>query len=685
MINTSGLVRVSAATWILTAGLATAANAASFPVATNPAITEIGGGVVFSVTNYLAGFVSGTNIVVQKISLSGDREGEPVVLGSNPGFPPAAAFAAAATNALVAWSDRSVITGVSAFGRICPTQKGTIGPAFPLLTAATGHGFQEVKTAASDGTNFFVVWKDTSSETWYGQAVAGNGTLTGTKIALFSQADDAALKFGNTNYLVAWQAEDGSGNTHTYCRTISPTGPVGSPTQVSLTGSSDHNPLAIGFDGTNYLVVWNCTSGENELALYGRFVSQAGVPVGSELVLSVERAVFPTMAFDGANYLIVWSHQLPFPEHSLRARFFDTQGNPIGPVFTPCPPTSGSAPLFALNGLVYDGTRFILTATHGDFIFDGEGDIIGFAGGDVYGTFIPKSTSPPAFTNVTVKNGLLQGQFSLVPGVTYTIELSTNLPVWTPAGLLSSDGTNILTIVDEQPCAENPQLFYRAVMGNKVPPHFELTFIHFANGGHFEAGYSPVVQFPVEVSSYCVMLGVANDSTFPDPKSVFFTGPAGSSLVNAAAVPANSRVSTHWAQYQSPTVSTASGAPGGTWIVNYKGKEITLDKPDPQTRSHTVVPFPTVTINNGLIQSVSWVYKDATSGSALPNAPSWVRSLFVQVDSFLGGRVYNSSELDPNLTSHVLTESINWSEVSSLYMAYDDSLGNHYVIAFSKH
>ncbi|MGC8990889.1 MAG: hypothetical protein ACP5MD_12280, partial [Verrucomicrobiia bacterium] len=677
MADASGLVRVSVAIWIITAGLATAANAASFPVATNPAITEIGGGVIFSGTSCLAGVVSGTNIAAQKISASGDREGVPIVIGSNPGFPPAAAFAAAATNALVAWSDRAVVTGVSAFGRICSAQNGAIGPAFPLLTSAAGCGFQEVKAAASDGTNFFVVWKDTASGTFYGQGVGGNGTLTGTKIALFSQADDAALRFGNTNYLVAWQTEDGNGNTHTYCRTVSPTGDVGSPTQISVTGSSDHNPVAVGFDGTNYLVVWNCTSGENELALYGRFVSQAGFPVGSELVLSVERAVFPTVAFDGANYLIVWSHQLPFPEHSLRARFFDTQGNPIGPVFSPCPPIGGSAPFFALNGLAYDGKRFVLIATHGDFILDGEGNVTGFAGGDVYGTFLPKSTTPPVFTNITVKNGFLQGQLSLVPGVTYTIELSTNLPVWTPAGLLSSDGTNILTIVDEQPCAENPQLFYRAAMGNRVPPHFDLSFIHFANGGRFEAGYSPVVQFPVEVGSYCVMLGVANDSVFPDPKSVFFTGPAGSSLVNAAAVPANSRVSTHWAQYQSPTVSTTSGAPGGTWTVNYKGKEVTLDKPDPQTRSHTVVPFPTVTINNGLIQSVSWVYKDATNGTTLPNAPSWVETVFVQVDSFLGGRVYNSPELDPNITSHVLTESINWSEVSSVYMAYDDSLGNH--------
>lgn len=684
MSNASWLIRMSVAAGIV-AGLQSLAKAAVFSVATNPAIQEIAGGVVPIGTNYLVGLVSGTNIVGQRISGSGNPEGAAVVIGSNPGFPPAVTLAGATTNVLIAWSDRSINSGVSAFGRIYSPQDGQIGPVFPLLSSAAGHGFQEVKAAASDGSNFLVLWEDTSTATWYAQGVGGTGVLTGSKTALFSTGYDATIRFGNTDYLVAWQAKDAFGSTHTYCRTISPTGVLGNPTQISVTGSYDHNPIAIGFDGANFFVVWNCTSGDKELAIYGRFVSQAGVLIGNELVLIPERAVFPAMAFDGANYLIVWSHELPSPEHNLRARFFNTHGNPAGPVFSPWPINTGSAPLFALNGLICDSTGFVLVSTHGDFTVDENGDIIGIEGADVFGTFPPKSTTPPVLANVRVKSGLLEGQVKVVPGVTYTIELSTNLPVWMPAALLSSDGTNVLTLVDEEPCANEPQLFYRAVMGNRVPPRFDLSFIQFASGGQFGTGYSPEVHLPVEVNSYCAMLKVETDSDFPDPQNVLFTGPAGSSLLNAPAVPASSSVGTGWAQYQSPTIHTASGVPGGTWVVNYKGENITIDVPDPQTRFHTVVPLPSVMINNGLIQSVNWVYKDAASGTTLPNPPSWLLNVQLQLDSGLGTRIYNSSVLAPNVTSHVLSVPINWSEVGNLYMAYEDSLRNHYVLVFSKH
>jgi hypothetical protein len=32
----------------------------------------------------------------------------------------------------------------------------------------------------------------------------------------------------------------------------------------------------------------------------------------------------------------------------------------------------------------------------------------------------------------------------------------------------------------------------------------------------------------------------------------------------------------------------------------------------------------------------------------------------------------------------VLTSTVNWSNVNAMYLAYDDTLGNSYVISFSK-
>lgn len=679
-----GAAGVLVAAAILTVGLPAIGEIRLFPVATNPAKPEIAGGLVFAGSNYFVGLVSDTNVLVQKISVNGECEGSPVVVGSNPGFPPAAALAASSTNVLIAWSDRSIETGVSAFGRVWPIGNGTVGPAFNLLSSAEGHGFQAVRAAASDGSGFLVVWEDTATAAYYGQFVSGNGTLSGSKIALVANADEVALRFGSTNYLVAWQAEDANGDTHTYCRTISSTGVLGNPVQISVTGSRDHNPIAIGFDRTNFFVIWNCSSGGNELSLHGRFVSQAGLPVGGELELVAEPAVLAATAFDGANHLVVWSHELPTPAHTVFARFFDVHGKPIGPVFSPLAAGGGAAPLFALNGLIYDGARFVIAATYGDFVVDEHGDVTGFSGGDVYGTFLPSSTTPPAFRGVTIKNGYMSGWLSLVPGVTYTVEISTNLTDWIPAGIVSSDKTDVLSVSDDTPCSENARLFYRVVMGNKVPPKFMFSFLQFARGGTFGASYSPTVHFPVEVSSYSATLSVVNDIDFPEPQSVFFTGPAGSGLVNAPADSMSSRVGSEWAVYQSPMIFTTSGPPGGTWFVNYKGNTVKFDVPDPGTRSHTVLPFPTVAINNGLLESVSWVYRDAATGATLPGAPTWLVSVQVQIESNQGNRIYNSTELSPNVTYHVLTSPIAWSEVIMVHMAYQDSLGNHYVVSFEK-
>lgn len=55
----------------LTAFRLSAAMAQTFPVATNPALLEIGGGAFSGSSNYWVGFVSGTNLLGQRISPGG--------------------------------------------------------------------------------------------------------------------------------------------------------------------------------------------------------------------------------------------------------------------------------------------------------------------------------------------------------------------------------------------------------------------------------------------------------------------------------------------------------------------------------------------------------------------------------------------------------------------------------------
>src|SRR5471032_3334059 len=69
-----------------------AKSATVFPIATNPAVVNFGGGISFDGTNYFVGFLSGTNIVSQRVSgTNGSLLGSQIVVGNNPGFPPAIA------------------------------------------------------------------------------------------------------------------------------------------------------------------------------------------------------------------------------------------------------------------------------------------------------------------------------------------------------------------------------------------------------------------------------------------------------------------------------------------------------------------------------------------------------------------------------------------------------------------
>jgi hypothetical protein len=385
-----------------------AKSATVFPIATNPAVVNFGGGVAFDGTNYFVGFLSGTNIVAQRVSgTNGSVLGSPIVVGSNPGFPPAIAGVLGKTNFLMTWSDNSISNTVDMFGQFISKSGATNGlPRFPLLSSVGSHGFQTVEAMASDGTNFLVVWQDQNDNSFYGQLVTPSGSLSGSAFTISSQSgngnNDAAVAFGKTNYLVVWQSNNGgSDDERTYGEFVSRNGVAGSLFQINQTDSTDQNPLAVAFDGTNYLVAWNWDVGSGEGAvdnwdIYGRLVSQTGAFPGNELHLVTDSGsqVLPALAFDGANYLMAWGDgAFNVTNSTIRFQFFNRSGSPTSSEFTVFTAQGTNSPLFTYNGLIFDGSRFVAAATLGTVSTDGNGDVNGFPSGEVFGAFIPSSTA----------------------------------------------------------------------------------------------------------------------------------------------------------------------------------------------------------------------------------------------------------------------------------------------------
>lgn len=674
--------------------LSSNATADVIPVATNSAVIEFNGGAVTAGTNYLVGYISGTNMTVQLVSGDGQLSGAPVILGANPGFPPAAALAGAETNCLAAWSDTSLSSGVTMFGQIISTNGTPVGAKFPLLASAGGHGFQYVQAAASDGTNFLVVWQASANTNFYGQLVSSSGTLLGAEFPLFSTGDglnnrNVTLAFGRTNYLAAWQSGM-NGTNNTYGELISLAGDVGSPFPISATSSMDENPRAVAFDGTNYLAVWSrdtnySSAGWPNWNLCGRLVSPSGAMAGDEKVLVTENATLPGLAFDGSNYLLLWGYDATTTntDVTIHAQFFDRSARAIGPVFHPFPAVGTYPPLLPINGVLFDGQRFLLTATYAAFAF-GTGGINGLLGGDVYGRFLPASSQPPVFANASIINGQFHGDLEVVPGQTYTIEICTNLPDWTAVDVVSSPDTNMVSLVDPRGTTNYPSMFYRVAIGNSLPTSYFFSIHEFASGGNF-SGYTPVPSYPVSLQGYTAWFEVKNDPVPAPVANVRFTGPVGSGLANTVADTNNSRSDPLNAYYQSPQVSAPAAAPGGSWTVDYDGTSHLYNIADPQAASRLVIPLPTVSVNgSGEVQSVSWTYRDPGTGADLGGAPAYMTDIQVQIEGVSGGRIYDSPLLSPADTNHNLTSVINWSNVQNIFMAYTDTLGNQYIISFNK-
>jgi hypothetical protein len=446
-----------------------------FPIETNPAVIAYGTGIAFDGTNYLVAGLTGTNssevtnVNVQLVSPSGTLIGSPIYIGGGAGLHSVGLLAFGQTNYLVAWSDSTISSGVDMFGQFISRTGAEVGSAFNLLASQGTNGFQTVKGLATDGTNFLVVWQDGTNNNLYGQLATPAGTLSGSEFLLASQLQggaSVAATFGKTNYFIVWQSNVGAGvgnSNQVYGQFVSVNGSAGSPFQISQTASTDQNFLALAFDGTNYLAVWPWDPGpETEMNVtnwqfYARLVSQSGALVGNELNLITNRnEVIPSLAFDGTDYLLTYGFDsnTTNSDRNLFCQFIDRSANLVGPSFTPFPTMQGTnIPAFALDGTIFNGNKFVIAATLGTLGINGE----------VYGTFIPASTSPPTLAST---GPLVGTQFPLLltgtPGINYAIQTSTNLALANWTALTTNSSTNgTFSFTDTG--ATNKSRFYRAV------------------------------------------------------------------------------------------------------------------------------------------------------------------------------------------------------------------------------
>lgn len=297
------------------------------------------------------------------------------------------------------------------------------------------------------------------------------------------------------------------------------------------------------------------------------------------------------------------------------------------------------------------------------------------------GASVAGSGAVPSITKVTVlPTRQLELQMALDVGQSYTFEISTNLVDWMAVGGIEDVTTSSMTIVDENTVDLTPLLFFRLKEGRYV--RFSFGFAHYIQAGQFEgAATTPTTSFPASFNGYRAWFEAEGAAPYPEASAVLFTGPAGSGFVATPANVEESAVDEGW--YVSPVSASTFGAPAGTWTVSYGGTNMTFTS-DLDALSRVVLPVPTVRLANGILEDVSWVYRDRVTGTVLNGPPAYVQQIMVQVEG-LSGRLYDSPDGGaPGVTTHTLTEQVRWSDVTGLNMAYDDMEDNHYVLFFRR-
>jgi len=249
-------------------------------------------------------------------------------------------------------------------------------------------GDQASPSIATDDTTAFVVWYDRRNGTTYdiyGSRVDEDGNLldpAGILIARGNNYDPyPSIGFDGTNYLVVWHYAETSGQYDIYGMRVSKQGELLDPEPflISDATGAQMSPR-VAFDGTNYLVVWYDSRSGSSYDIYGTRVAQDGTVLNSAgiaICTAAEYQYFPNVSFDGTNYMVVWQDE--------RSDTFDIYGSRVaqnGNVLEPSGiQISGALGEQQRPSIDFDGTNYLV-------VWD---DPRSGAGYDIYGTLLDTS------------------------------------------------------------------------------------------------------------------------------------------------------------------------------------------------------------------------------------------------------------------------------------------------------
>jgi hypothetical protein len=238
-----------------------------------------------------------------------NQSGSPVYAAANDQRQPNAAFNG--TNYLVVWQDERPGDSADIRG-IRVSQSGTRVDPLPFTVSAARKA-QSNPAAASNGTDFLVVWSDLRNDTAdiCAARVSQGGAVLDTAGILVCNATGAqiqpAVAYNGTDYLVAWQ--DGRGSTTgIYAARVTSNGLVMDPQGFQVCNSTyTQDYPSLSFDGTNCLVVWADSRAGSDI--FGARIDASGHvldPAGFMVSPDTLSKSYPAVTYCGDRYFVVW-------------------------------------------------------------------------------------------------------------------------------------------------------------------------------------------------------------------------------------------------------------------------------------------------------------------------------------------------------------------------------------------
>ncbi len=161
---------------------------------------------------------------------------------------------------------------------------------------------------ADDGRRSFVVWSG-SSNGCLGRFVNRDGMPEGDVVRIASgTASGPNLAFGDSCYLVAWFTGTYPA-LELYASLVSRTGELLVSIIPIALGPDCHRWADAAYDGENFLVVWQTGLNNVATTIFGQFVGDDGVPIGTAFPINgtePQQRWWPAIAVSDSNFLVAW-------------------------------------------------------------------------------------------------------------------------------------------------------------------------------------------------------------------------------------------------------------------------------------------------------------------------------------------------------------------------------------------